>query len=237
MCDRLPNGIDLASQPTLSRFENAVSIADLRRLRDALCDEFLDAFTVPPARITLDMDVFDDPAHGRQQLICFHGFYEQYQYLPIAITCVETDMVALVGLRHGTCAATLGADDDLRYLARRIRERFPDVEIIVRADSACGGPLMYEVCEELRLTHTFGLSMNPRLKAASADLLAQAEKQFEETGVKQWLFLPLMYQADSWGQPRQVVIKCEAPAQGTNRRAVSTNRPGWLVNPTAVYDE
>ena len=107
----------------------------------------------------------------------------------------------------------------------------------MRADSAFGGPLMYEVCEELRLTHTFGLSMNPRLKAASADLLAQAEKQFEETGVKQWLFLPLMYQADSWGQPRQVVIKCEAPVQGTNRRAVSTNRPGWLVNPTAVYDE
>ena len=79
--------------------------------------------------------------------------------------------------------------------------------------------------------------MNPRLKAASADLLAQAEKQFEETGMKQRLFLPLMYQADSWGQPRQVVIKCEAPVQGTNRRAVSTNRPGWLVNPTAVYDE
>lgn len=237
VCDRLPNGIDLASQPTLSRFENAVTIADLKRLRDVLCDEFLDAFTTTPARITLDMDAFDDPAHGRQQLIFFHGFYEQYQYLPIAITCAETDMVALVGLRHGTCAATLGADDDLRYLARRIRKRFPDVEIIVRADSAFGVPLMYDVCEELRLTHTFGLAMNPRLKAASAELLAQAEQQFEETGVKQRLFLPLMYQADSWDQPRQVVIKCEAHAQGTNRRAVSTNRPGWLVNPTAVYDE
>jgi len=237
VCDRLPDGFDLASQPTLSRFENAVTIADLKRLRGVLCDEFLDAFPAPPPRITLDMDAFDDPAHGRQQLIFFHGFYEQYQYLPIAITCAETDMVALVGLRHGTCAATLGADDDLRYLARRIRERFPDVEIIVRGDSAFGVPLMYDVCEELRLTHTFGLAMNPRLKAASADLLAQAERRFEETGVKQRLFLPLTYQADSWDQPRQVVIKCEAHAQGTNRRAVSTNRPGWHVNPTAVYDE
>ena len=183
------------------------------------------------------MDAFDDPAQGQQQLIFFHGFYEQYQDLPIAITCAETDRVALVGLRHGTCAATLGADDDLRSLARRIRERFPDVEIIVRADSAFGVPLMYEVCAELRLTHTFGLSMNPRLKAASAELLAQAEQQFEETGVKQQLFLPLMYQADSWDQPRQVVIQCEVHERGTNRRAVSTNRSGWLVNPTAVYDE
>jgi hypothetical protein len=170
-------------------------------------------------------------------LIFFHGFYEQYQYLPIAITCAETDMVALVGLRHGTCPAYLGADDDLRYLARRIRERFPDVEIIVRGDSGFGVPLMYDVCRELRLTHTFGLAMNPRLKAASESLLEQAQQQFENTGEKQRLFLPLMYQAKGWDQPRQVVIKCEVHAQGTNRRAVSTNRPGWAINPTAVYDE
>lgn len=237
VCDRLPNDIDLASQPTLSRFENAVTVADLKRLRDVVCDEFLEAFTTPPSRITLDIDAFDDPAHGQQQLIFFHGFYDQYQYLPIAITCAETDMVALIGLRHGTCPAYLGADDDLRYLARRIRERFPDVEIIVRGDSGFGVPLMYDVCRELRLTYTFGLAMNPRLKAASEALLEQAQQQFEKTGEKQRLFLRLMYQAKSWDQPRQVVIKCEAHAQGTNRRAVSTNRPGWAINPTAVYDE
>lgn len=238
ICDRLPDdGADLASQPTLSRFENAVTIADLWRLRDVLCDEFLDAFQTPPARITLDLDAFDDEAHGRQQLITFHGFYDQYQYLPIAVTCAETDMVALVGLRHGTCPAWLGADDDLRYLARRIRERFPDVEIVIRADSGFATPLMYDVCEELRLTHTIGLGMNPRLKQASEALLAQAQQQFDETGLKQRLFLALEYQADSWPAPRQVVIKCEVNADGTNRRAISTNRPGWHVNPQAVYDE
>ncbi|WLD10297.1 IS1380 family transposase [Planctellipticum variicoloris] len=237
VCDRQPDGRDLASQPTLSRFENAVTIADLKRLRDVLCDQFLDAFAAPPSRITLDIDAFDDPAHGRQQLIAFHGYYEQYQYLPIAITCAETDTVALVGLRHGTCAAFLGADDDLRYLARRIRERFPDVEIVVRGDSGFGVPLMYDVCAELGLTHTFGLAMNARLKAASDALLAQAQQQFDETGEKQRLFLALEYQADAWPQPRQVVVKCEVHEQGTNRRAVSTNRPGWTVNPAAVYDE
>lgn len=237
VCDRTPDAADLASQPTLSRFENAVTIADLKRLRDVLCDQFLDAFAAPPSRITLDIDAFDDPAHGQQQLIGFHGYYEQYQYLPIAITCAETDAVALVGLRHGTCAAFLGADDDLRYLVRRIRERFPDVEIVVRGDSGFGVPLMYEVCEELGLTHTFGLAMNSRLKAASEELLAQAQQQFDETGQKQRLFLELMYQADSWERPRQVVVTCEVHEQGTNRRAVSTNRPGWSVCPAAVYDE
>jgi Transposase DDE domain group 1 len=237
ICKRSPMDPDLASQPTLSRFENAVTITDLKRLRDALCDEFLNAFVVAPVRITLDVDAFDDPAHGQQQLIFYHGFYEQHQYLPIVFTCAETDMVALVGLRFGTCAASLGADDDLRYLVRRIRERFPDVEILLRGDCGFGVPMMYQVCEELAVTHTFGLALNARLKAASDELLAQAEKQFQTMGEKQRLFLQLLYQAESWDEPRQVVIKCEVHSQGTNRRAVSTNRAGWAVLPAAIYEE
>jgi hypothetical protein len=237
ICKRSPTDPDLASQPTLSRFENAVTVADLKRLRVVLCDEFLDAFTAAPARITLDVDAFDDPAHGQQQLIFYHGFYEQYQYLPIVFTCAETDMVALVGLRYGTCHASLGADDDLRYLVHRIRERFPDVEIVLRGDCGFGVPMMYQVCRELRVTHTFGLAMNPKLKAASEELLGQAQRQFEETGQKQRLFLRLDYQAESWDEPRHVVIKCEAHSQGTNRRAVSTNRAAWEISPSAVYEE
>ncbi len=165
VCDRLPgDGADLASQPTLSRFENAVTIADLKRLREFLLTEFLDSFAAPPARITLDLDAFDDETHGQQQLTMFHGFYEQSQSLPLAITCAETDAVVLVGLRHGTCAASLGADDDLRLIVARIRQRWPDVEIVVRADSGFGVPVMSDVCEELGLTYTFGFTRSPRLK-------------------------------------------------------------------------
>jgi hypothetical protein len=109
IADRLPGDPDLASQPTLSRFENAVSIPELWRLRDATVDAFVASFEVPPRRLTLDIDAFDDPTHGRQQLTFFHGYYEQHQYLPIVITCAENDMVMLVGLRHGTCHASLGA--------------------------------------------------------------------------------------------------------------------------------
>jgi hypothetical protein len=114
--DRLPDDPDLSSQPTLSRFENAVSIPDLWRLRDVLVDLFIQSFDAPPGHITLDLDALDDPARGAQQLIMFHGYYGDYQYLPIVITCAENDMVLLVGLRHGTCSATLGVDNDLRYL-------------------------------------------------------------------------------------------------------------------------
>lgn len=234
---RSPDDDPLASQPTLSRFENCVSISDLWRLRDVLVDSFIQSFQTPPTRLTLDVDAFDDPTHGRQQLTMFHGYYEQYQYLPIAFTCAENDAVLLVGLRHGTCHAALGADDDLRYLAGRLRAVWPDVQLHLRGDSGFGIPMMYNVCEELRVTYTFGLGMNARLKALSQPLLSLAEAAYAEIGVPQRLFQPELYQADSWPTARQVVIKVEVHAQGTNRRAVVTNRPGWTVLPSAVYEE
>ena len=142
---------------------------------------FIQSFDTPPGHITLDLDAFDDPAHGAQQLIMFHGYYEQYQYLPIAITCAENDMTVMIGLRHGTCSATLGVDNDLRYLVARLRAVWPDVHIHVRADSGFGVPLMYHVCEELRLSYTFGIGMNSRLQDLSDELLKQAIKDFEQT--------------------------------------------------------
>jgi DDE family transposase len=237
IADRLPDDHDLASQPTLSRFENAVSIADLWRLRDVLVDLFIQSFDSPPRHLTLDIDAFDDPAHGQQQLIMFHGYYEQYQYLPIVITCAENDMVPLIGLRHGTCHASLGADNDLRYLMERFRAVWPDVQVHVRGDSGLGVPKMYDVCQELRLIYTFGIGMNSRLRGLSDELLKQAVAEYERTGQPQRSFLLVDYQAESWPAPQPVVIKVEAHAQGTNRRAVVTNRPGCRVLPHAVYDE
>ena len=155
IADRLPEDPDLSSQPTLSRFENAVKIPDLDRLRDVLVDVFIQSFDQPPRHLTLDIDAFDDPAHGAQQLIMFHGYYDQYQYLPVVITCAENDMVLLIGLRHGTCEASLGVDNDLRYLMGRLRAVWPDVHIHVRGDSGLGVPRMYIVCRELRLSYTF----------------------------------------------------------------------------------
>src|SRR5271157_6304765 len=237
IADRLPDGPDLASQPTLSRFENAVSIPDLWRLRDVLVDLFIQSFDQPPRHLTLDLDAFDDPAHGDQQLIMFHGHYDQYQYLPIIITCAENDMALLIGLRFGTCPAYLGVDNDLRYLAQRLRAVWPDVHIHVRGDSGFGVPLMYDVCQEQRLSYTFGIGMNSRLRDLSDDLLKTVVADYEKTGHPQRLFLADRYQAGSWPASQTIVIKVEAHAQGTNRRAVVTNRPGWEVLPSAVYDE
>jgi len=237
LAGRLPTDDALASQPTLSRFENAVDIASLFRLRDVLIEQFIASFEKPPQRLTFDIDVFDDPTHGAQQLTFFHGYYDQYQYLPRVITCADNDQVVMVCLLFGTAHPALGADDDLEYLVGRLREVWPNVDIELRADSGFATPAMYDVCERLEVWYTFGLKLNPVLKRNSQELLDEAVRLYEETGEKQRLFCAFWYRADSWPWPRCTIVKCEAHAQGTNRRVVVTNRAGGGVLPGACYDE
>lgn len=237
LAGRQPSGDELASQPTLSRFENAIDIPSLWRLRDVLIDQFLASFDEPPRRLTFDIDTFDDPTHGDQQLTFFHGYYEQYQYQPRLITCAQNDLVVMACLLHGTAHAALGADDDLEYLVGRLRAKWPDVVIELRGDSGMGVPMMDDVCERLKVQYTFGLRLNPVLKRQSDALLAEAVEQYERTCQPQRRFTAFWYQAGSWALPRWVVVKAEAHAAGTNRRAVVTNRPGARVLPQAAYDE
>lgn len=231
------DGDDLASQPTLSRFENAIDVKSLRRLQDVFIDQFIASFDAPPSRITLDIDPFDDPTHGQQQLTFFHGYYKQYQYLPRVITCAENDLVVMACLLFGTAHPTLGADDDLEYLAGRLREAFPDVRIVLRADSGFGVPAMYTTCERLEIDYTIGIGMNSTLKKWSDSLLSHCVEEFERTGTPQRTFCAFWYRAESWPAQRWVIVKCEVHAQGTNRRAVVTNRPGAFVLPDATYDD
>lgn len=238
ICDRVPDDeARTASQPTLSRFENAVDVPSLFRLRELLVEQFLDAFDTPPARLTFDLDGFDDPAHGAQQLTLFHGYYGQNQYFPLIITNAETGLAVSVSLRHGTAHAALGADEDLETVIAKVRRRWPGVDIEVRGDSGFGVPAMYEACERLGLWYTFGIGMNPRLKRESEELLGRAVEQYEQSGQKQRLFTALSYQANGWSRARAVVIKAECHAAGVNRRAVVTNRAGALIVPQGVYDE
>jgi len=237
ICDRSIDGDDLASQPTLSRFENAIGVGCFSRLRDLLIEQFIESFDEPPGQLTLDIDPFDDPTHGQQQLTFFHGYYDQYQYLPRAVTCAENDRVVAICLLHGSAHPALGAEDDLAYVVGRLRAAWPDVRIHVRGDSGFGVPRMYRVGEELNVDYTYGLGMNARLKKLSENTLKTAVEHFEATGQPQRLFCAFWYRAGSWRAHRWVIVKCEVNAQGTNRRAVVTNRPGGFVLPAACYDD
>jgi hypothetical protein len=229
-------GPALASQPTLSRFENSISIAALQKLRAVIIDQFIASFARPPRHLVFDIDAVDDPTHGQQQLTLFHGYFDQYQYFPSFITSADTDQVVVLSLRPGAVHAALGADDDLAYLVERLRRAWPHVHIHVRGDAGYGVPWMYEGCERLSLDYTFGLATNSVLKERSDALVAEAVAAFEATQQPQRLFAGFWYQAGTWPAARWVIVKAEANWQGTNRRFIVTNRPGARVLPAAAYD-
>jgi hypothetical protein len=179
VADRSQDDDDLANQPTLSHFENAISIQSLKRLRDVFLDQFIASFDAPPRHLTFDLDAVDDPAHGHQQLTFWHGYYDQNQYLPLVITCADNDQFVLLSLRPGNVHAALGADDDLAYLVTRLRDVWPDVVLHFRGNCGFGLPAMYDVCEGLRVGYTFSLSANAVLQRPTEDLLTEAVDTYE----------------------------------------------------------
>lgn len=234
IADRLPQENDLASQPTLSRFENSVSVGSLFALNDFLVDTGVERLKQLhggqlPASITLDLDATDDPTHGQQQLTLFHGYFGQYQYFPLVISEPTSKHVFGVWLRPGTVHAALGADDDLMRVVNALHAERPDIQIHVRGDAAFGNPTMYQVCENNGLSYTFGFSSNARLKKLTEGLMDQAVRQYEQSKDKQRLFDCLEYQCDSWDRSRTVIAKAECHSQGTNLRFVVTSRAGVTI--------
>ena len=228
IADRLPQDQALASQPTLSRFENLATPAVLQKLIDFTITTGIQRLKQKhggtlPASLTLDLDATDDPTHGHQQLTLFHGYFGQYQYFPLIISEPTTRHVFLAWLRPGTVHAALAADDDLMRVVNALRKQRPDIRIHVRGDAAFGIPWMYKVCEENNLTYTFGFATNERLKRLTEELMNRAVRQYQQTRHKQRLFNCFEYQADTWPHPRTIVAKAECHDQGTNLRFVVTN--------------
>lgn len=177
------------------------------------------------------------PHTGEQQLVLFHGYFDQYQYFPAFITCADNDQTVVLSLRPGAVHAALGCDDDLEYLVTRLRHAWPKVQVHARGDAGYGMPWMYDVAERLGIEYSFGIASNEVLKKASASLLEQAVARYEATKEPQRLFDAFWYRAGSWPRERWVIVKAEANAQGTNRRFIVSNRAGAQIMPEATYDD
>lgn len=225
---KLPDGDALASQPTLSRLENAVTTASLLRLTGLMLElgvqrvRRVHGGRLPP-RVTIDLDPTDDPSHGAQQLTFFHGFYDQHQYYPMIVSEPTSKHVFVAWLRHGTCPASLGADDDVRRIAQALQRVNPGTRLFVRGDTNVGNPEMYRLCENDGHTYTFGLTTNSKLKGWAQPLVHRAAREYARTGRKQRLFAFRWYRARTWDRRRVVVAKAECGPEGTNLRFIVTN--------------
>jgi hypothetical protein len=238
VCDRLPTRDgDLASQPTLSRFENNLTRADLFRMGVAMARTAVWRLPRDTQRIIIDFDPTDDPCHGQQEFEFFNGYYDCHCYLPLMVYLSgddERQWPAAALLRPGNAGPTDGLFGVLRVLIREIRRRFPQAKIELRGDSAYGVDEVLRFCHQQDLDYSLGLKSNAVLERSSACVQAELEARFAvaraaapedpRAGYGTRLYQLLPYQAKSWERWERVILRAEMTEGKYNPRYIISNR-------------
>jgi hypothetical protein len=242
-------GDPLASQPTLSRFENAVATRDLVRLTYALAvgviahhQARLGAKQV--RRITIDLDPTEDPTHGQQELAFFNGHYDSWCYLPVVGTLTfnherEQYLVTAI-LRPGNAPASRGAIGILRRLFRKLRAAFPKATLRVRLDGGYATPALFAFLDAEGVEYLVAMGSNARLNKRIRRLLGRARVLSKASGQTEHLYGETRYAAKKWRRKRRVIMKAEVVrlagrAPRDNPRFVVTNLPQTPRHVYALY--
>ncbi|MGC2461742.1 MAG: IS1380 family transposase [Steroidobacteraceae bacterium] len=246
LLDRDPvAGRDLASQPTLSRFENAIGPKELYRLGEALAVSVIQRHAQRlrgrVRRVTLDLDPTDDPTHGAQQLAFFNGHYDTWCYLPVmgfvSFNDEAEQYLCAAVLRPGNVTAAVGAVGILRRLLWLIRHFLPGVRIRVRLDGGFAHPEVLAFLDaEPNLEYAVAMAKNAVLKRKAKPAMRQARKLSRQSGETEHVYGEAYYAAQSWSRQRRVILKAEVVrADGKqpkdNSRFVITNlkqSPQWI---------
>jgi hypothetical protein len=223
-----------AGATTASRYQKIVSDGDaIERL---FVDAFLDAHAQAPARIVLDFDATDDPLHGHQEGRFFHGYYRGYCYLPMYVFCGEHLLVAK--LRTADADGAAGAVEELARLVTQIRDRWPAVEIWVRADSGFAREALMAFCEANGVAYVLGLARNARLEQAIEGELARAQGEQQATQRAARVYKDFVYQTHkTWSRARRVVGKAEWLPGKANPRFVVTSLSPQAIAARALYED
>ena len=223
-CERLPlTGDDLASQPTMSRLENSVSRSDLYRIGLALLETFIESYDKPPKKLTIDIDDTDDPTHGSQQLTLFHGYYDEYCYMPVHLYEGASGKLITTLLRPGRRIRGREAAAILKRVLDHLIMVWPQTKITLRGDSHFSTPEVHDLCDGYGVDFILGQAINKKLKALGAPLMEQAATQAEQSEDPERLYTTFDYQAQSWRQPRRIIYKAEITQAKANPRFVVTN--------------
>ena len=210
-------GDPLASQPTLSRFENAPSRGELVEMGEGLFETVVERHARrlrgKLRRITVDLDVTDDPTHGAQQLAFFNGHYGHWCYLPMVAFLTfngerEQYLCAAV-LRPGNAPTQRGTLPLLKRILQRLQERFPGVRILVRLDGGYAEPNLFEFLDEVDVDYVVGMPKNAVLERHAALAMIEARLLAAERGETAHLYTECRYAAKTWERERRVVIKAE----------------------------
>jgi hypothetical protein len=233
----------LAGKSTLNRLELtgrslryhkiSYSAESMDRL---LTDLYLESHATPPVQIVLDLDATDIPLYGHQPERFFHGYYDSYCYLPLYI--FAGDQLLCARLRPANRDAAAGSVEEVSRIVAQLRQRWPEVRIVLRADSGfCREDLM-GWCERNHVDYLFGLARNQRLRKIIGAQMHQAHILHQSSGKAARVFAEFGYQTrKSWSCARRVVAKAEYLDKGENPRFVVTSLPAEQWAAQDLYEK
>lgn len=222
----------LASSPSLCRMEARADRQAAVAACKVLVEFFIKSQKEIPTELILDFDATDDIVHGNQEGRFFHGYYGNYCFLPLYVTCGSHLLVPY--LRTSKKDGAKHAWAILSLLVKRFRKEWPNIKIIFRGDGGFCRHRIFTWCEKHGVDYIVGLAKNERLKALARDDLKKSKLRFEETKEKQRLFSWVKYGAKTWGKERNIICKAEHSADGENPRFVVTSLTG---DPATLYDK
>ncbi len=241
-------GDPLASQPTISRFENRVGVQALYALGHELAASVIDRHRQRlhgrARRITIDLDPTDDPTHGGQQLTFFNAHDDTWCYLPLLAFLTfdheaEQYLCAAI-LRPGNVGAARGAPGLLRRLLDLLRLAFPKARFLVRLDGGFATPAMFDVLDAERgVDYVVAMAENAVLTRVADPAMVEARALSEVSGQTEHVYTEARYAAKTWAQERRVVIKAEVvrlpgrPPHDNPRFVITNLRP----SPRFVYEQ
>lgn len=216
---------ELASQPTLSRLENSISTRDIYNIsKDYFLEKYVLSIPLDKQKIVIDIDATDDPTHGKQQLSMFNGYYYENMYSQLLFHDGDTGQLILPVLRPGNSHSNRWFVHILKIIVDRIRERLPDIEIWIRADSGYSGDKFYRLAKQEDLTFAIGMIANQRLKEITKHAEEKIRKEYVEKGEKHQYFTEAFeYKADKWDNPERCYAKVESTGKGMNIRYFCSN--------------
>lgn len=212
---------ELASPSTLCRWENRADRQAAGIVHEVLVEQFIASHNGVPKELILDFDATDDAVHGKQEGRFFHGYYDQYCFLPLYVFCGTQLLVGY--LRPSKVDPARHAWAVLKLLVQRLRRAWPSVKIILRGDSGFCRWRMMRWCDRHGVFYVLGLAQNARLNALAQRHLDRAEHDHQKTGERQRFFEEFEYAAQTWDRKRRVILRAEHSDKGSNPRYIVTN--------------
>jgi len=237
----------LASKSTLCRLERTPATGaerdrykkiryDAEAIDQLLLDVFMDAHPESPEQVVLDLDATDTPLHGRQEGRFFHGYYDEYCYLPFYIFC--GDQLLAVRLREANQDASAGSLAEVQRIVARLRTRWPKLKILLRGDSGFCREELMRWCEQNRVDYVFGLARNDRLRRRIGKAMRRAKTEAKRTGRAARVYTEFRYRTlKSWSRARRVIAKAEQLEGKENPRYVVTSLAVSAYRPRSLYED